>query len=33
VVRSPSGRDLNPGTLRGLIDDTGLTVEDFVALL
>jgi predicted RNA binding protein YcfA (HicA-like mRNA interferase family) len=28
-----SGRDLKPGTLRGIIRQAGLTVEEFVALL
>lgn len=27
------GRDLKPGTLRGIIRDAGLTVDEFVALL
>jgi predicted RNA binding protein YcfA (HicA-like mRNA interferase family) len=27
------GRDLKPGTLRGLIGDMGLTVDEFVRLL
>jgi predicted RNA binding protein YcfA (HicA-like mRNA interferase family) len=27
------GRDLKPGTLRGILRDAGLTVEEFVALL
>ncbi len=29
----PSHRELAKGTLRGLIRDAGLTVEDFVSLL
>jgi len=28
-----SGRDLKPGTLRGIIRKAGLTVEEFVELL
>jgi predicted RNA binding protein YcfA (HicA-like mRNA interferase family) len=28
-----AGRDLKPGTLRGIIRQAGLTVEEFVALL
>ncbi len=32
-LSSPDHRDLGKGTLRGLIRDTGLTVEEFVALL
>ncbi len=27
------GRDLKPGTLRGIIRDAGLTVEEFIRLL
>jgi len=30
VVPVHKGRDLKPGTLRGLIDDMGLSVKDFV---
>ncbi len=33
VIPVHQGRDLKPGTLRGLIDDMGLSVEKFVALL
>ncbi len=33
VIPVHPGRDLKPGTLRGLIDDMGLSVEEFVALL
>jgi len=33
VIPVHKGRDLKPGTLRGLIDDMGLSVEEFVALL
>ncbi len=33
VIPVHKGRDLKPGTLRGLIDDMGLTVEEFVAYL
>ena len=33
VVPVHKGRDLKPGTLRGLIDDMGLSVEEFVAML
>lgn len=33
VIPVHKGRDLKPGTLRGLIDDMGLSVEGFVALL
>lgn len=33
VVPVHKGRDLKPGTLRGLIDDMGLTVDEFVARL
>jgi hypothetical protein len=28
-----SGKDLKPGTLRGIIADMGLTPEDFISLL
>jgi predicted RNA binding protein YcfA (HicA-like mRNA interferase family) len=28
-----SGRDLKPGTLRGIIRQAGFTIEEFVALL
>ena len=33
VVPVHKGRDLKPGTLRGLIDDRGLSVETFVGML
>jgi predicted RNA binding protein YcfA (HicA-like mRNA interferase family) len=33
VVPIHKGRDLKPGTLRGLTDDMGLSVEEFVAKL
>ncbi|MCK4342284.1 MAG: type II toxin-antitoxin system HicA family toxin [Phycisphaerae bacterium] len=33
VVPVHKGRDLKLGTLHGLIDDMGLSVEEFVALL
>lgn len=33
VIPVHKGRDLKPGTLRGLIDDMGLTVDEFNALL
>ena len=32
VVPVHKGRDLKPGTLRGLIDDMGLSVEEFAAM-
>jgi predicted RNA binding protein YcfA (HicA-like mRNA interferase family) len=32
-VPAHGGRDLKPGTLRGVIRDAGLTVEEFVRLL
>jgi len=32
-VSKHKGRDLKPGTLRGLIDDMGLSVEKFLAML
>ncbi len=32
VVPVHKGRDLKPGTLRGIIDDMGLSVEEFVAM-
>ena len=32
VIPVHKGRDLKPGTLRGLIDDMGLSVEEFVAM-
>ena len=32
VIPVHKGRDLKPGTLRGLIDDMGLSVEGFVDL-
>ena len=33
VIPIHRGRDLKPGTLRGIIDDMGLSVEEFIALL
>jgi predicted RNA binding protein YcfA (HicA-like mRNA interferase family) len=27
------GKDLKPGTLRGIVNDMGLTVEEFIAKL
>lgn len=33
VIPVHKGRDLKPGTLRGLIDDMGLTVDEFNASL
>lgn len=33
VIPVHKGRDLKPGTLRGLIDDLGLSLEEFVAML
>jgi predicted RNA binding protein YcfA (HicA-like mRNA interferase family) len=33
VIPVHKGRDLKPGTLRGLIDDMGLSVEQFVGML
>ena len=33
VIPVHKGRDLKPGTLRGLLDDIGLSVEEFVAML
>ena len=33
VVPIHSGRDLKPGTLRAIIADMGITVEEFVDLL
>ena len=33
VIPVHKGRDLKPGTLRGLIDDMNLSVEEFVATL
>ena len=33
VIPVHKGSDLKPGTLRGLIDDMGLSVEGFVGLL
>jgi len=32
LVPVHKGRDLKPGTLRGLVDDIGLSVEEFVAM-
>ena len=33
VIPMHKGRELKPGTLRGLIEDMGLSVEEFVAKL
>jgi predicted RNA binding protein YcfA (HicA-like mRNA interferase family) len=33
VVPVHKGRDLKPGTLRGLIDDMGLSVDEFAKML
>jgi predicted RNA binding protein YcfA (HicA-like mRNA interferase family) len=33
VIPVHKGRDLKPGTLHGLLDDIGLSVEEFVAML
>ncbi|MBI4719446.1 MAG: type II toxin-antitoxin system HicA family toxin [Planctomycetes bacterium] len=33
VIPVHKGRDLRPGTLRGLIDDLGLSVDEFVEKL
>ena len=33
VIPVHKARDLKPGTLRGLIDDMGLSVEEFVDML
>jgi predicted RNA binding protein YcfA (HicA-like mRNA interferase family) len=33
VIPMHKGRNLKPGTLRGLIEDMGLSVEEFVAKL
>lgn len=33
VIPVHKGRDLKPGTLRGLIDDMGLSVDKFVGML
>ncbi len=33
VIPVHKGRDLKPGTLRGLIEDMGLSVEKFLAML
>ena len=33
VIPVHKGRDLKPGTLRGLIDDMDLAVDEFVAIL
>ena len=33
VIPIHKGRDLKPGTLRGLMDDMGLSVKEFAALL
>ena len=33
VIPVHKGRDLKPGTLRGLIEDMGLSVEAFISML
>lgn len=33
VIPMHKGRDLKPGTLRGLIDDMGLSLEQFTGML
>jgi predicted RNA binding protein YcfA (HicA-like mRNA interferase family) len=33
VIPMHSGRDLKPGTLRGIIGDLGITPEEFINLL
>lgn len=33
VVPVHKGRDLKPGTLRGIIEDMGITVEEFESML
>ena len=33
VIPMHKGKDLRPGTLRGIIDDLGLSVEEFTGLL
>jgi predicted RNA binding protein YcfA (HicA-like mRNA interferase family) len=33
VIPVHKGRDLKPGTLRGLIDDMGVSVEEFAGML
>lgn len=33
VVPVHKGRDLKPGTLRGIIEDMGITVDEFLAML
>lgn len=33
VIPIHKGKDLKPGTLRGLIDDMGLSVDEFIAML
>ncbi|MGD0464458.1 MAG: type II toxin-antitoxin system HicA family toxin [Tepidisphaeraceae bacterium] len=33
VIPMHPGKDLKPGTLRGIITDMGLTPEDFIALV
>lgn len=33
VIPMHQGRDLKPGTLRGIIDDLGVSVDRFVELL
>lgn len=33
VIPMHAGQDLKPGTLRAIITDMGLTVDEFVALL
>jgi predicted RNA binding protein YcfA (HicA-like mRNA interferase family) len=33
VIPMHAGRDLKPGTLRGIIGDLGITTEEFIKLL
>lgn len=33
VIPVHKGRDIRPGTLRGLIDDMGVSAEEFVTML
>ena len=33
VIPMHGGKDLKPGTLRGIVNDMGLTVEEFIAKL
>ena len=33
IIPMHGGKDLKPGTLRGIINDMGLTIEEFKALL